>query len=353
MTRSTAAVHSTAHPSAELSYPWHDTPHGGSVREVAPGVGWMRMPLPFALDHINLWLLDDGQALTAVDTGFGLDEVRAHWERILAADGRPLKNIVVTHCHPDHLGLAAWLAARDGGAIHMTQGEFLGGHALWHQLSGHCVADMVAQFRSHGLDAARLDALATRGNAYRRGVPELPAAYHRLFDGSRLRIGAHEWQVIVGYGHAPEHASLYCESLDVLISGDMLLPRISTNVSVFAATPDDDPLGWFLDSLRRISNLPDSTLVLPSHGKPFRGIRTRVAQLIEHHRERCAELLAACTAARSAGELLGTLFPRELDTHQVMFAMGEAIAHLNHLAVRGELCRQVDGEGVIRFARNA
>ncbi|THF65100.1 MBL fold metallo-hydrolase [Pseudothauera rhizosphaerae] len=340
-------------PSAALAYPWADHPAPGSLRPVAPGVGWLRMPLPFALDHVNVWLLDDGEALAVVDTGFGLDEVRAHWEAVLAADGRPLKKVVVTHCHPDHLGLATWLAARDGASILMTQGEFLGGHALWHQLPGHCVTDMVEQFRRHGLDEARLQALAGRGNAYRRGVPDLPATYSRLFDGDQVRIGTYDWQVIVGYGHAPEHASLYCEALGILISGDMLLPRISTNVSVFAATPEDDPLGRFLDSLRRIRNLPDDTLVLPSHGRPFRGIRARVEQLVEHHRDRCAELLAACTTPRCAGELLGTLFPRELDTHQVMFAMGEAIAHLNHLAVRGELCRRVDGEGVIRFARNA
>lgn len=336
-----------------LSYPWSDTPPGGTVREVAPGVGWVRMPLPFALDHVNVWLLDDGEAAVVVDTGFGLDEVRAHWEAILAADGRRLSRVLVTHCHPDHLGLADWLAARDGTPVCMTQGEFLGGHALWHQLPGHCVADMVHQFRTHGLDAARLDALSARGNAYRRGVPSLPSSYHRLFDGDRLTIGAHEWEVIVGYGHAPEHASLYCATLGVLISGDMLLPRISTNVSVFAATPDDDPLAWFLDSLRRINDLPDDTLVLPSHGRPFRGIRARAAQLIEHHRDRCTELLTACDTPRSAGELLGTLFPRELDTHQVMFAMGEAIAHLNHLAARGTLRRQTDDDGVIRFARIA
>lgn len=337
----------------DLLYPWSDHPASGQLRPVADGVGWIRMPLPFALDHVNLWLLDDGDAAVAVDTGYGLDEVRAHWNAILAANARPLSRVVVTHCHPDHLGLAAWLAARDGAKVCMTQGEFLGGHALWHQLPGYCVADMVEQFRAHGLDAARLDALAARGNAYRRGVPALPTRYQRLLDGDRLQIGAHQWQVIVGYGHAPEHASLYCASLGILISGDMLLPRISTNVSVLAATPDDDPLGRFLASLRRIGELPEQTLVLPSHGRPFRGIRARVAQLLAHHRDRCNELLAACSTPRSAGELLGTLFPRELDTHQVMFAMGEAIAHLNHLAVQGALSRQVDGDGVIRFARNA
>lgn len=335
----------------EIDYPIDTLPAPGTATPVAPGIAWVRMPLPFALDHINLWLLDDGEALTAVDTGFGLDPIKAHWSQILDADPRPLSRLIVTHCHPDHLGLATWLCGRDGASLHMTQGEFLGGHALWHQQPGYSVTDMIEQFRRHGLDAARLDALADRGNGYRRGVPDMPKCYHRLFAGDRLTVGAHEWEVIVGYGHAPEHASLYCAALGILISGDMLLPRISTNISVFAATPDDDPLGWFLDSLHRINHLPRNTLVLPSHGKPFRGIQARVAQLTEHHRERCAALLAECATARSAGELLGTLFPRELDTHQVMFAMGEAIAHMNHLVKQGVL-RRVEGEdGTIRFIK--
>lgn len=335
----------------EIEYPFPDLPAAGTASAIAPGINWIRMPLPFALDHINLWLLDDRDGMTAVDTGFGLGPIMARWSEILEADPRPLSRIIVTHCHPDHLGLATWLAARNGAPIHMTQGEYLGGHALWHQLPGYSVADMILQFRRHGLDEPRLAALSERGNGYRRGVPEMPSSYHRLFDGELITIGKHQWQVIVGYGHAPEHASLYCESLGVLISGDMLLPRISTNVSVYAATPNDDPLGWFLDSLRRINHLPDDTLVLPSHGKPFRGIRARVEQLIEHHRERCAALLNECGTARSAGELLGTLFPRELDTHQVMFAMGEAIAHLNHLEKQGELRKVEDDDASIRFIK--
>lgn len=328
----------------ELHYPFADMPAPGTALEIAPGVKWIRMPLPFALDHINLWLLDDDDEVAIVDTGFGLDPIKAQWNAVLDAEPRPLSRVFVTHHHPDHLGLASWLMARNGASLHMTLGEFLGGQAIWHQLPGYSVPDMVAQFRSHGLDETRLAALAERGNAYRRGIPDIPSRYHRLFHSDRVRIGAHEWEVIVGYGHAPEHMSLYSEALDVLISGDMLLPRISTNVSVYAATPDDDPLGWFLDSLRRISHLPDTTLVLPSHGRPFRGVRARVEQLIAHHRDRCDELVAACGQPRSAAELLSTLFPRELDTHQVMFAMGEAIAHLNHLVKQGELCRTVSAD---------
>jgi glyoxylase-like metal-dependent hydrolase (beta-lactamase superfamily II) len=332
-----------------LAYPFATPPAPGATLKVAAGLRWLRMPLPFALDHINLWLLEDGDALVAVDCGYGIDETRRHWERILAGDGRPLARVVVTHCHPDHLGLATWLAERDQAPILMTQGEFLSGHAIWHQLPGHGVADMVAQFRRHGLDDARLEALAARGNAYRRGVPSLPSSYRRLFDGDRVVIGGRDWRVICGYGHSPEHAALYCAELGVLISGDMLLPRISTNVSVFAATPEADPLGWFLDSLNRFRDLPADTLVLPSHGYPFHGIAARVQELVRHHEERCAALRAACRAPMSAGELLPTLFPRELDTHQVMFAMGEAIAHLNHLLARREVLQVSGDDGIVRY----
>lgn len=335
---------------AQLDYPFGDTiPAPGTVHELAPGLAWIRMPLPFALDHINLWLLDDGERVVAVDCGYASAETQAAWDAALAADGRPLERVIVTHHHPDHIGLATWLAARDGASIHMTQGEFLAAQAVWHQLPGYSIVDMLDQFHRHGLHDERHEALATRGNAYRRGAPEIPGRYHRLFDGDELRIGAHTWRIVVGFGHAPEHASLYCAELGVLISGDMLLPRISTNVSVYAATPYDDPLGWFLRSLRELCNIPDDTLVLPSHGKPFKGIRSRVDQLVAHHRERCEVLLAACDTPRTAAELLPTLFPRPLDTHQVMFAMGEAIAHLNHLESQGALTRQVDADGLIRF----
>jgi glyoxylase-like metal-dependent hydrolase (beta-lactamase superfamily II) len=224
------------------------------------------------------------------------------------------------------------LAEKTGAPVTMTLGEFLGGHALWNQLPGYNTTAMVAQFRQHGLDGRTCARAGQPRQPYKRGVPSLPASYERVIDGDSLEIGGRSWKVIVGHGHSPEHMSLYCESAGVLISGDMLLPRISTNVSVFAATPDDDPLGRFLDSIRGFKQLPVATLVLPSHGSPFRNIGLRVDQLVEHHDDRCAELLAACTVPRCAGELLATLFPRELDTHQVMFAMGEAIAHLNHLA---------------------
>ena len=276
-------------------YPFTTPPAGGETIAVAPGIHWLRMPLPFALDHINLWLLEDdadGQpGWTIVDTGYALYAVKACWEKILAhlADtprGGRIARIIVTHFHPDHVGLAAWLQEKTGAPVHMTLGEYLTAHAVWHETAGHGMQPMLEQFRRHGLDAERVAALAKRTGAYNRGVPALPAAYCRLFDQDEFTIGEHRWQVRVGYGHSPEHAALYSCNIGVLISGDMLLPKISTNISVFAVTPTADALAHYLDSIDRYRALPEDTLVLPSHGLPFYGMHERVAAQHAHHEER-------------------------------------------------------------------
>jgi len=342
-----------AMPHAAIKYLFTETPSAGETLRVAPGIEWMRLPLPFALDHVNAWLLDDGEGRALIDTGLGHDDTEALWEHVLTTQAITPSRLIITHGHPDHIGLAARLQEKHAMPLHMSQGEFLFAHALWHQLPGYCAADMVAQFLRHGLDPAHGEALAVRGNIYARLVPTLPGRFRRLFDGDLLTIGANDWRVIIGYGHSPEHVSLYCEPLGVLVSGDMLLPRISTNISVYAAMPEDDPLAWFLASLSRLKDLPPDTLVLPSHGRPFRGLKQRIEQLERHHVDRCDDLLAALETPRQAGEVLSTLFPRELDTHQLMFAMGEAIAHLNYLTNKKQVRRRMDENGQIRFERIA
>ncbi|MCK9380966.1 MAG: MBL fold metallo-hydrolase [Sulfuritalea sp.] len=345
---------------APIAYPHETAPAPGLAVPVAPGIEWLCMPLPFALNHINLWLLADGEGYAAVDSGFALDPVKEAWKSALAgpqsgipggqSQGRRLTRCIVTHCHPDHLGLAAWLEQETGAGLWMAQGEYLAAHMVAEQIAGYSIAVMVEFFRQHGLDQARIDGLIARGNGYKKGVPAIPATYQRLFDKQVLKIGDHEWRAIVGYGHAPEHMSLYCAELGVLISGDMLLPRISTNISVMASNPHGDPLGLFLGSIDKFRVLPADTLVLPSHGRPFRGLHARVDQLHAHHAERCEVLLDACRGkAKSAADLLGVLFGRELpDPHQTMFAMGEAIAHLNYLEHAGRLQR-IEENGLTRY----
>ena len=334
-----------------MSFPFAEPPLAGSVCEVAPGLYWLRMPLPFALNHINLWLLRDAEGWTAVDCGIGLDDTRAHWETIFAAvvGHCGLTRVLVTHFHPDHFGNAGWLTQRFGAPLWMTETEFLTAHAQYETMAGFGSDATAALFSEHGLDAQRVSGVSGRGNSYRKVVGEPPTRFVRMLDGDEIRIGGNDWRVIIGYGHAPEHAALYCKSLGVLISGDMLLPKISTNISVWPTKPESDPLRQFLRSIDRFTELPADTLVLPSHGLPFRGAHHRVQMLHDHHRDRLAEVLDACSQPRSAADLLAVLFRRTLDTHQTFFAMGESIAHLNYLWLQGKLFRSRDGDGVYRF----
>jgi glyoxylase-like metal-dependent hydrolase (beta-lactamase superfamily II) len=340
---------------AALEYPHPDIPAPAVTQEVAPGVHWVRMPLPFVLDHINLWLLDDGPGVAVVDCGLGDATTMALWEEIFRdhLKGRPITQVIVTHLHPDHAGLAGWLTRRHGILIQMSQADYLMAHAWRDNSAGYTEQATLDHFRENGLPEATFPELvaARGGGSYRSRVPDFPDHYHRLMPGDTVRIGGRRWRVLVGHGHAPEHILLHSPDLDVLISGDMVLPRISTNVSVHATQPDSDPLKLFLGSLRSYTALPRDTLVLPSHGLPFRGLHERIAQLAKHHDERLAELEAACVTPKAAAEIMGTLFRRKLDGHQIWFAMGEALAHLNYLRDLGRVSIERGGDGIVRYRR--
>ena len=333
-----------------LQYPWPATPQPGATIEVAPGIRWMRMPLPFQLDHINLWLLDDEHGCTVVDTGIGDARTRELWNLILK--DAPVERVILTHYHPDHAGNAGWLCDRFRVPMWTTQGEYLTAHAVRGSSAGYTTDAVLSVFRANGLGEERAQAMsAIRGNnRYAELVPDFPHSYRRIIEGDRVRIGGRDWKAIIGHGHAPEHLSLFCEELNTVIAGDMLLSTISTNVSVWSIDPEGDPLRLFLESVARYRELPADVLVLPSHGKPFRGAHTRVAQLEKHHEDRFADLLKALDEPRSAGEVLGVLFRRPLDAHQSFFAMGEAIAHLHYLYYAGKLRRALGRDGVMRYA---
>ncbi|MCO5125168.1 MAG: MBL fold metallo-hydrolase [Rhizobacter sp.] len=349
---------------SELEYPLGDVlPTLGETLEVAPGVRWVRMLLPFALDHINLWLLRDRQegveGWTIVDCGIANAATIAAWEQVFAneLDGLPVLRVIVTHMHPDHMGLAHWLTQRWGldgrdcrlwiSATDYNAARLASASTL--TFGGELAA---AHFMRHGLvDPESIAKVRARTSYYASMVPAVPERYRRLMDGNRIAIGAHEWRCVAGYGHAPEHMALHCPDLGVLISGDMVLPRISTNVMVIDIEPEADPLTLYLASIERFRALPETTLVLPSHGRPFTGLQRRIDQLREHHDERFAEVIAACTARpHSAAEIVPIMFKRELDLHQLTFAMGEAIAHLHGLWFAGKLRRELGADGVFRFA---
>ncbi|MEO7952502.1 MAG: MBL fold metallo-hydrolase [Polaromonas sp.] len=355
----------------QLDYPLTDTlPQVGTTLEVAPGIKWIRMALPFALDHINLWLLRDElddprqpgskiQGWSVVDCCISRAESKAQWETIFATqlEGLPVLRVIVTHMHPDHIGLASWICQRWSTASHVCR--------LWISATDHHAALLASQsttgfggesaarfFASHGMtDAQSLESIRGRSAYYPNLVPEVPASYCRLMDGLEFSIGGRSWRCISGYGHAPEHMALHCQEIGILISGDMVLPRISTNVSVYDMEPESNALTLFLASIGKFLPLPVETLVLPSHGKPFRGLHTRLKQLHEHHRDRLEEVMQACRDGPcSAADILPIMFRRKLDLHQTTFAMGEAVAHLHAPWFEGRLTRCLGEDGIYRFS---
>jgi glyoxylase-like metal-dependent hydrolase (beta-lactamase superfamily II) len=328
-----------------------------------PGLRWLRMGLPFALDHINLWLLRDElegvPGWTVVDCGIANEATRAAWEQVFATalDGLPVLRVIVTHMHPDHIGLAHWLCERwrtprGECRLWISATDFNAARVACSSTTGHGGADAAAFFQRHGLtDPEALAKVRARSGYYASMVPAVPERFARLMDGMDIAIGGRRWRCMAGYGHAPEHIALFEPEGRVLISGDMLLPKISTNVSVIDLEPEADPLPLFLASLDRLRPLPPDTLVLPSHGRPFTGAHRRIDELHAHHEARLAEVLAAChERPTSAAELLPVLFKRPLDLHQTTFALGEALAHLHALWGRGALRRACGEDGSWRFS---
>lgn len=338
------------------NYAYDAAPALGDTIEVAPGVHWLRMPLPFKLDHINLWLLEDnaedGDGWTIVDTGINRDEVRDAWETVFAghfSDAKPLKRVMVTHFHPDHFGLAGWLTRRFGVPLWMPREEWAQARMLSLE-TGETSRDAFLRFyHAAGFDKEMMAVAKGRSGRYAKLVSRAPASFIRITDGAEIVINGRTWRSIVGTGHSPEHACLYSAELDVLISGDQVLPKITPNISVWPQEPEADPLALFLGSLDKLRGLGPDTLVLPSHKLPFHGLDGRIDELQGHHAERLGETLNICSEPVNGVEVLRQLFQRELDTHQLFFAIGEALAHLHYLMGQEKIRRRQDDNGVHEF----
>jgi glyoxylase-like metal-dependent hydrolase (beta-lactamase superfamily II) len=339
---------------AALRFPHAAPPPAGEVIEVAPGVRWLRMPLPFALNHINLWLVDDGAGWAIVDTGIGNSETKALWERLFATalDGRPVTRLICTHFHPDHMGLAGWLTQRLGIELWTTAGEWEHASRALADPPGTFNDELIDFYFRVGFGNVAETVKTSRPNSYRTMVGPVPEQYHRLADGMDFAIGTRRWQVIIGRGHAPEHACLYCPELDLLIAGDQVLPKISPNVSLWPRAADQDPLGNYIASLRKLElAVPASALALPSHNLPFYGLHVRIGQLRALHAERVDEIVTACATPHTGAQIVPILFTRTLDRHQLGFAIGETMAHLARAVAAGQLARSEREDGVWLFQR--
>lgn len=325
-----------------IHHPWTEAPPAGAMTEVAPGVHWLRMALPISLDHINLWLIEDGDEWAIVDTGFGTSETCDVWQSVFdgPAKGRKPGRLICTHHHPDHFGLAGWLTRTYSIPCLMSEKEWLVGTLLGKMGDDTYVTGQTEFYRRNGVPADMCGPLNAIGNAYRTCIFDPPQAFTRLRDKDELKIGAHSWQVMMLEGHSEELVGLYCPDLRVFIPGDQVLPKITPNISVHWFKDGTEPLSDFLGSLERIAeSLPSDTLVLPSHKLPFYGLHTRIADIQEHHRDRLQDIKDALEdgGPQDAWTLVPAIFPRAIGDEHVMFALGESIAHLAYLVAQGQV----------------
>lgn len=325
----------------ELLFPFEDTPPFGEPKEVADGVLWARIPLPFALDHVNVYFLRDGDGWAVVDTGINTKEAKAVWTDMLDGPlrGARITRVIVTHAHPDHIGLAGWLCEKFDAPLLTSLSSYMSSRIISLAPDESGLRQFFDFYVNHGMSAEGAGIVAIRGNEYLRLVHRLPYTYLRLVLSDQLDIGGRSYRVLTGEGHAAEQIMLYCEKDRLLFVADQVIERISPNVSVSADDPNGDPLGHFLRTQRLLrSEIPADVLVLPGHRRPFVGLHIRSAELEAHHEQRCDLIREVCAESpQTVADLVPVLFKRKLDAHQMSFAFTETLAHVNRLVRRGEL----------------
>ncbi|MEP0176240.1 MAG: MBL fold metallo-hydrolase [Paraglaciecola sp.] len=340
----------------ELSFIDKKIPAAGILQEVATGIFWLRMPLPFDLDHINLYLIEDNQAeqegFALIDTGIGTQQTTDIWEQLLQTINKPITKVIVTHMHPDHIGMAGYLVEKFRVPFYMSHDEYFVGRAIAARARGASDWQDEQYLVRCGISTDEI-ATAKKNKKDSTGVgcviTPIPLQYTRLKEGDTLAIGNNNWQVYIGRGHSPEHVCLYNANTNILISGDHILPGISPNIGVYNTEPDANSLQQYLETLPQFMRLPENCLVLPSHKQPFYGLHTRVNELINHHHEHLKNLRSFCKQGKTIEQCLPVLFKRKLNSRNIFFAIAESFAHLNYLYFAGECSRELNAKGQFIF----
>ena len=330
-----------------LRYPFEPPPPGGAVA-AAEGVLWLRLPLPMALDHVNLYALDDGDGWTLIDAGLSWGKGREALAALRAGPlgGRPVRRLILTHHHPDHVGMAATLVA-DGAELWATRTAWLFARMLTLDHQDRPSPQALAFYAAAGWPPERLAAYAAAEPFnFSRVVQKLPPGFRALAEGDVLTMGGRRWRVRLGGGHAPDHATFWAEDGGLVLTGDQALPRISPNVGVYPTEPEADPLSDWLESCARLGALADdAALALPGHQRPFHGLATRLDAIAREHMEGLAALRRLLRAPATAVQCFPALYRRAIGDGEIGLATAETVAHLNHLARRGEATWETRADG--------
>lgn len=338
-----------------IRYPWDAAPERGAAIEVAPGVLWMRLPLPMKLDHVNVYALDDGQSWTVIDTGFASKLSREVWTGLLAGPmgGKPVGRVIVTHHHPDHVGLAGWFQSEHGTELITTRTAWLFSRMLMLDKQDALPEETLAFYRSGGMDPEILEQRRTdKPFNFADVVAPMPLGYTRIKQGDTIRMGGRDWDVHIGNGHSPEHATFWSRDDNLVIAGDQILPSISPNIGVYATEPMADPVSDWIEACERLSTLARADhLVLGGHKLPFTGLPFRMRQLIDNHHGALARLMDALDTPKTAVECFMPIFKRKIGEGEYGLALVEAIAHVSHLHQAGEVERARREDGAWLYQR--
>lgn len=336
-----------------IKFPFETPPAEGEAIEVAKGILWIRMPLPMKLDHVNVYALEDGDGWCLIDTGFHSRRCVKIWQDLMAGPlgGRPINRVLVTHHHPDHMGMAGWFQKNHGAELWTTRTAWLFCRMLTLDRQAVWPEETIAFYKSAGMDKDVLDGrLNERPFNFADMVHDLPLGFHRIREGDVLEIGARRWEVLTGNGHAPEHATLWSKDDNLVLAGDQIIPGISSNIGVYATEPEADPLGEWLDACEKFRAIArEDHFVLPGHKLPFTGLPHRMGQLIENHHGALNRLRAHLCQPRTAGDCFLPLFKRKIVGSEYGLALVESIAHLNHLHHLGETTRRRNTQGAWEY----
>ncbi len=335
-----------------IRYPFETPPAAGSAVEVAPGVLWLRLPLPMALDHVNVYAFDEGDGWTIVDTGFDTGKTRRIWDQLLAGPlgGKPVSRVIGTHYHPDHIGLAGWFMDQ-GANLTTTRTAWLMARMLTLDVQERPTPETLAYYIRSGMDPQEYDLRkAERPFNFADCVYPIPVGYTRIKAGDVIEIGGRVWDVHTGDGHAPEHAVFFSRDDNLVIGGDQLLPSISANLGVYAAEPEANPVAEWINSCSYFQDFArDDQLVLGGHKLPFTGLPLRLRQMIENHDGALERLVSHLAVPQRGGDCFAPLFKRSIGRGEYGLALVETIAHLNHLQQAGRAKRWLDADGAYRW----